>query len=216
KTTGGWELPLYLVEGTHTYQFVVDGQLLSDNNNVNRLPDGHGGFNSVVKIGKPRHFILTGHTDAKQVVLSGSFNNWREDELIMNKINTGWELNYTLGPGNYEYKFRVDGKWLADPSNPLTNSKETSWLIIEPNYTFHLKGFEQAKTVLVAGDFNNWNPEAFPMLKEGDEWVFSVHLSVGKHLYKFLVDKKWIIDPTNRFWEQNEYNTGNSIVWIDK
>ena len=54
------------------------------------------------------------------------------------------------------------------------------------------------------------------MKKEGDEWVFPVHLSVGKHLYKFIVDGEWIKDPLNKLWEQNEHRTDNSIVWIDK
>ena len=54
------------------------------------------------------------------------------------------------------------------------------------------------------------------MKHEGDEWVFRVHLSAGKHLYKLIVDGKWIIDPYNKLWEQNEYGTGNSIIWTDK
>jgi len=169
-----------------------------------------------MRVGHSRHFNLTGYKDAKQIVLLGSFNNWREDELLMNKTSGGWELDYTLGPGNYEYRFKVDGKDLADPSNPSTNINGTSWLIIDPNYTFRLTGYDKAKSVYIAGDFNDWNGGAFPMKKDGDTWIFPAHLSVGKHLYKFVVDDKWIIDPANKFWEQNEYNTGNSVVWIEK
>ena len=54
------------------------------------------------------------------------------------------------------------------------------------------------------------------MKKEGDAWIFPVHLSVGKHLYKFIVDDKWMNDPGNPLWEQNEYGTGNSIIWIGR
>ena len=54
------------------------------------------------------------------------------------------------------------------------------------------------------------------MQRVGDEWIFKVHLYPGKHLYKFIVDGKWILDPGNKLWEQNEYNTGNSVVWIDE
>ena len=52
------------------------------------------------------------------------------------------------------------------------------------------------------------------MKRIGEEWVFSVHLSIGKHLYKFIVDGKWMIDPGNPLWEDNEYGTNNSVIWI--
>jgi hypothetical protein len=217
KVRGRWELPLYLADGTHTYRFIADGEWMADPNNSNRLPNEFGEFNSVIRIGKPYLFKLNGYSNARQVVLSGSFNRWRIDELFMTKTANGWELPYTLGGGNYEYKFRVDGKWITDPVNPLTSGTQnkSSFLIIDPNYTFRLNGFNNVKNIFLAGDFNNWNTDAFAMKHEGDEWTFKVHLSAGKHLYKFIVDGKWTLDPNNKLWEQNEYGTGNSIVWVD-
>ncbi len=53
------------------------------------------------------------------------------------------------------------------------------------------------------------------MKREGDEWVTSVYLEKGKHLYKFLVDGKWIRDPANKNWEENEWGSGNSVLWLD-
>jgi hypothetical protein len=220
KTTAGWELPIYLADGTHTYKFVVDGKWYAEDKKVARLTDGAGGYNSVIEIGKPHIFKLTGYTNAKHVVLSGSFNGWRSDELFMTKTNDGWELPYVIGAGNYEYKFIVDGTWITDPANPLIVNNEggikNSYLIIDPNYTFRLKGYGNATSVFLAGDFNNWSSQTLRMTKDGDDWIFSVHLFAGKHLYKFIVDGKWIVDPGNKFWEQNEFGTGNSIVWIDK
>jgi Glycogen recognition site of AMP-activated protein kinase len=218
KTQGGWELPLYLAEGTHTYKFIADGEWIADPKNENRLPDGQSGFNSVIRIGKPHLFNLNGYTNATQVVLTGSFNKWRKDELFMNRTGMGWELPYTLGAGNYEYRFIIDGKQINDPLNPLItnnkNNKGNSFLIIDPNFRFRLKGFTNAKAVFLSGDFDNWSPYTLPMKHEGDEWTFNIHLSAGKHLYKFIVDGKWIIDPHNKLWEQNEYGTGNSVIWI--
>jgi len=218
RTATGWRLPLYLAEGTHTYKFVVDGNYIPDEKNKDRLPDGHGGYNSVIRIGKPYIFKLKGNTNASSVAIAGSFNGWRTDELLMNKTSGGWELPYVLGPGNYQYKFVVDGKWISDPENPLTadNKMGNSFLIIQPNYTFRLKGKGNAKQVYLAGEFNSWSPNSLPMRREGDDWVFPVHLHVGKHLYKFIVDGQWILDPGNKLWEQNEYDTGNSILWISK
>ncbi|HYO20898.1 MAG TPA: glycogen-binding domain-containing protein [Flavisolibacter sp.] len=217
KTATGWELPVYLARGTHSYKFVVDGRWYADENNNEKLPDGQGAHNSVLRIGKPHRFLLRGFENAKQVFLVGSFNNWKDAELAMTKTAAGWEIPYTLGPGNHEYKFKVDGKWITDPANPMNSEYSgNSYLIIEPNYTFRLKGFNDAKKVFLAGDFNQWDPKAYAMRKQGDDWVFPVQLSVGKHLYKFVVDGKWIIDPGNKLWEQNEHGTGNSIIWIER
>jgi hypothetical protein len=217
RTAAGWELPLYLAEGTHAYKFVADGEWLADPANRETVPDGHGNFNSVIRLGTPYIFRLTGFTEAREVVIAGSFNQWREFEWRMKKTTTGWELPYTLGPGNYTYKFKVDGKWIADPANQMTSpGTGNSYLVIKPNFTFRLKGFTMAKEVYLAGSFNSWDPKSFRMQKERDGWVFPVHLSTGKHLYKFIVDGEWIIDPGNKLWEQNEHHTGNSLIWIDK
>jgi len=218
KTANGWELPMYLAKGTHTYKFVADGEWITDPKNEKRIPDGINGFNSVIENGSPYLFKLDGYTNAKSVILVGTFNDWRQFELSMKKTNNGWELPYVLGAGNYEYKFIVDGKFITDPSNPLTTNPAkniaNSFLVIEPNFTFRLKDFSNARQVFLAGDFNNWSPYSLPMKHEGDEWTFRVHLSPGKHLYKFVVDGKWTKDPGNKLWEQNEFGTGNSIVWM--
>jgi hypothetical protein len=54
------------------------------------------------------------------------------------------------------------------------------------------------------------------MKKQGDEWILPLHLANGKHRYKFIVDGKWILDPANKLWEQNDEGTGNSILWIGR
>jgi hypothetical protein len=215
RTDGGWVLPLYLSEGTHTYKFVADGRWVADSRNPNQLPDGEGGVNSYLALGKSYLFQLPGFTGAKEVRVAGSFNNWRPFELLMRKTATGWELPYVLGPGNYEYRYWVDGQWMADPARPPLAGKNSS-MVIGANHTFRLKGFEAAKQVFLAGDFNNWNPTSFPMQRQGAEWILPLHLWAGKHRYKFVVDGQWILDPENKLWEQNEHHTGNSILWFGK
>lgn len=215
KTAIGWQLPLYLANGTHTYKFIVDGDWLADKKNPLTTSDGAGGVNSMIAIGEPYVFTLKGFRDAQKVMVAGSFNQWRDFELEMRRTADGWEFPYVIGPGNYEYKFIVDGKWISDPANSRTSKNDgNSWLIIEPNYTFKLKGFENAGKVMLAGDFNGWNPEAFAMKKTSEGWEFPLHLAAGKVRYKFIVDDKWILDPANKLWEQNEYGTGNSVIWI--
>jgi hypothetical protein len=53
------------------------------------------------------------------------------------------------------------------------------------------------------------------MGKVDGKWVIPLYLKPGKHTYKFLVDGKWIIDPANDLWENNQYGTGNSVLWIE-
>ncbi|RZL98232.1 MAG: hypothetical protein EOO88_60880, partial [Pedobacter sp.] len=216
KTASGWELPVLLNNGTYTYRFIVDNRWMIDPANPTKFPNEFGETNSVISVGKSTLFILDGYTEGKSVYLTGSFNQWRNFELAMTKTATGWQVPYVLGPGNYEYKFYADGKWLNANGTIINHNMPGSIFVIEPNYTFRLKNMPNAKKVILAGDFNDWSPNAYVMEKEGNDWIFKVHLSTGKHLYKFVVDGNWIRDPGNTLWEQNEFSTGNSIVWKEE
>lgn len=217
KTDNGWVAAVYLADGTYTYRFIADGRWSEDPENRDRFPNELGEYNSVIRVGKEQLFKLDGYTTASNVVLIGSFNNWRDHELQMKKVDGGWELPYTLGPGNYEYSFKVDGKWISGSSGIITDDAEKARyynLINKPNYTFRLKDFSEAKEVCIAGDFNNWSHNTYALKKTGNEWSIDLYVDKGKHLYKFVVDGKWILDPGNSLWEQNEYGTGNSVLWI--
>ena len=152
------------------------------------------------------------------MVLTGSFNNWSRNELLMKKTQSGWELPYVVAPGNYEYKFIVDGKWMPDPENPFTIGKGeliNSLIALKANYIFELNGFENAKSVLVTGNFNGWNRDGYKMSREDGKWILPLNLHPGKYIYKFIVDGKWILDPANKLYEANEYGTDNSVLWIE-
>jgi 1,4-alpha-glucan branching enzyme len=138
--------------------------------------------------------------------------------LRMTRTKTGWQIPYVLAPGNYEYKFIVDGKWMTDPANPVSSGsgdQKNSVRVIDPNYTFVLKKYPNAKKVLLSGSFNNWADEGYMMQKKDGVWTFPVYLAAGKYTYKFVVDGQWIIDPENELYEENEFGTGNSVLWID-
>ncbi len=218
KVPGGWELNLFIREGTHAYKFIVDGNWILDPENKIVRPDGNGNFNSFMSIGDTTIFKLPGFPDARMVILSGDFNAWNRAELVMQKTESGWEIPYVLSPGNYAYKFIVDGNWVTDPANPVqvvapegTNSLK----IIQPNYQFRLDLYPNAKDVRVTGSFNGWNASGYPMLHADAGWIFPIYLAAGKYTYKFIVDGTWIIDPANEQYEENEFGTGNSVLWID-
>ena len=61
--------------------------------------------------------------EAKAVLLGGSFNGFDAGGSPMTRRPDGaWEAVLTLPPGRYFYKFKVDGRWTLDPSNPERTS----------------------------------------------------------------------------------------------
>ena len=53
-----------------------------------------------------------------------------------------------------------------------------------------------AKSVFLAGDFNDWNSQADPMIKRGGQFSKSVKLLPGQYQYKYVIDGEWHADPT--------------------
>lgn len=214
-----WILPMFLREGTHAYKFIVDGKWINDPANPVTHPDGAGNVNSFIGIGDTVIFRLNGYTEAKQVVLSGNFNAWNTGELLMEKKEDEWRAPYVFGAGNYEYKFIVDGRWMIDPNNPFTTGSGdflNSFLAFKPNHLFVLKGYSGADKVIVTGSFNGWNTSDYRMILRDGEWVFPIYLAPGRHSYKFIINgEEWILDPANPLWEENEFGTGNSVLWVD-
>lgn len=215
KTRRGWALNVYLPEGTHTYRYIVDGNWMADPSNPDVLPNEFDDVNSVKRIGDSYKFMLEGFTTAKKVFLVGSFNNWRQFELPMNLTSNGWKLSYAIAPGNYTFKFKVDNDLYNADGKKVNGDGQSSILVIQPNHRFILKGFADANKVIIAGDFNGWNEKEFLLKRNGNDWFIDMHLAKGKHRYKFIVDGKWVLDPGNKLWEQNEFGTGNSVIWID-
>ncbi|MEM9918358.1 MAG: glycogen-binding domain-containing protein [Bacteroidota bacterium] len=218
KSGLSWELPMFLREGTHTYKFVVDGEWVLDPLNSIIVEDEKGHKNSKLTFGKPYIFEIDRFADAKEVILTGNFNNWQKRELYMAKEGDRWQFPVVLRPGNYEYKYIVDGREMCDPTNAHTigsGKKQNSILAVRPNYTFKLDGYGSAKEVLLSGTFNDWSVDGYTMEKVGDAWQIKLHLPRGKVRYKFIVDGKWIRDPENEFWEYNQFDTKNSILWIN-
>ncbi|MBU4376986.1 MAG: AAA family ATPase [Candidatus Omnitrophica bacterium] len=62
--------------------------------------------------------------EAKNVYLVGDFNGWRADgSSRLEQMPDGiWEKKIALRPGNYKYKFIVDGEWRQDPNNSRTTT----------------------------------------------------------------------------------------------
>lgn len=53
----------------------------------------------------------------KTVYLAGDFNQWKPTDKKMTFKNGVYSASVKLAPGEYQYKFIIDGAWCADPEN---------------------------------------------------------------------------------------------------
>jgi Glycogen recognition site of AMP-activated protein kinase/Carbohydrate-binding module 48 (Isoamylase N-terminal domain) len=164
-------------------------------------------------------FQLAGFPDAKEVIVTGSFNSWDEKALTMRRTDNRWERRLSLRSGEYEYKFIVDGKWMHDPANPRKRINEyanfNSVLSVQKSVIFTLDGFPDAHEVLLAGDFTNWQNKALPMYRQNNRWTVEVPLEGGKkYYYKFIIDGEWITDPANPRIEMDKKGNLNTVLLV--
>ena len=73
-----------------------------------------------------------------------------------------------------------------------------------------------AREVMLAGDFNNWDPNASPMRKGPDGvWHLNVLLEPGRHEYRFVVDGTWQDDPYAQQKTTNNMGGDNCVKYVD-
>lgn len=135
---GLWTKQVYLPEGTYEYLYVLDGVTYRiDDLNPYRKPSATGQVNSVLFVGTPKTMpIVQGrsvtfmfyHATAQTVEVAGNFNNWAGMPLYRKPDDPGmWGMRLDLLPGQYSYKFIVDGEWTLDPENfqPIADTQGT-------------------------------------------------------------------------------------------
>jgi len=145
--------------------------------------------------------------------VAGDFNNWLDNvegkvtgkaEWMMQRESTGpWKLVLNLPAGSYRFKYVVDGgeRWVQDPNFPASadgNSILEIRAVSGGTCTTFTYADSSARSVFVAGQFNNWSPTANP-LKRNDAGLWSARISLkpGKQPYKFIVDGDWRADLAN-------------------
>ena len=108
-------------------------------------------------------------------------------------------------------------RWLLAPSIPpwavgalaaaglvaalvLPGGRDSRRVAAEPDsvYVKFLLYAPAAHAVALAGTFNQWDPHATPLVRVGDDgvWTVTVALPAGQHQYGFVVDGgRWVTDP---------------------
>ena len=76
---------------------------------------------------------------------------------------------------------------------------------------------DQAKTVCVAGTFNDWHPKSTPMLTTGPgQWIKELALPPGIYEYQYVVDGRWINDPQAVKSAPNPFGGRNSVLVVER
>ena len=76
--------------------------------------------------------------------------------------------------------------------------------------------FDDASQVLIAGDFNGWNPVSpLQMTHKPGDWRVKLPLAPGRYRYRFIVDGKWVTDPHNTYVETNQFGELNNVVEVE-
>ena len=73
----------------------------------------------------------------------------------------------------------------------------------------------QAKTVVLVGDFNAWDPTTHPLTRRIDGgWSTLVELPHGHHRYQFLVDGTPRLDPRGQGVSRLAKNESASLIAV--
>ena len=102
-----------------------------------------------------------------------------------------------------------DAEFLMAPENGAIMDRT------ERGFAFTLKAPEH-KNVQIAGDFNDWVPEAldFRNTQEQEVWHKEIPLKPGAYAYKYIIDGQWIPDPANQECVDDHCGGKNSIINI--
>ncbi|MBM3854463.1 MAG: glycoside hydrolase [Verrucomicrobia bacterium] len=72
-----------------------------------------------------------------------------------------------------------------------------------------------AKSVGIAGTFNDWDPSVARMHPDGDgKWVKELILPPGVYEYRFVVDGEWADDPRATASVTNPFGGRNAVLTV--
>jgi 1,4-alpha-glucan branching enzyme len=158
-----------------------------------------------------------------------------------------WKIYVPLPPGRYQYKFVIDQvRWEKDPSNPDIAQEggfENSLVVVPDGVKYDVPYISlssaleatgvpaasrtvdvefsldapDAKSVCVAGTFNNWTADKDRLKKDAKGiWRATLSVPAGKHEYKFVVDGQWKEDPANPNKVSDTYGGYNSVIEVSE
>ena len=84
--------------------------------------------------------------------------------------------------------------------------------LIPMTFTYKFEKGKQPKSVLLCGSFSKWT-EKYPLTFDplSDKWSITIKLEKGKHLYKYIVNDEWIINPLEQSAKGNDGIINNVV-----
>jgi 1,4-alpha-glucan branching enzyme len=75
---------------------------------------------------------------------------------------------------------------------------------------------DPGEPIAIAGDFNNWTPQAASFRRRPELGVVEAMLSIppGRYLYRLVVGGQWRADPYNEHCVINEHGESNSVLVV--
>jgi 1,4-alpha-glucan branching enzyme len=96
----------------------------------------------------------------------------------------------------------------TNKSSPRQNGKTSQ--IVQVEYID-----PTASAVAIAGGFNDWRPEATPMVSLGEgRWRKELVLPPGIYEYRLVVDGEWMPDPLAQATAPNPFGGLNSVLKV--
>ena len=75
----------------------------------------------------------------------------------------------------------------------------------------------EARSVALAGSFNQWSASSHPLAREGSRgvWTIVVPLPPGEHLFMYVVDgTQWISPPLAEDYVDDGFGAKNGVVVV--
>jgi|GEM_PF-950097 len=81
-------------------------------------------------------------------------------------------------------------------------------------YRFTVKA-DQVREICLAGDFNQWKVCDAPLSRVAEGvWSITIELPRGRHEYMFVIDGKWVTDPSAMGYSTDGFGNRNALLVV--
>mmetsp|Transcript_36424 Transcript_36424/g.50610 ORF Transcript_36424/g.50610 Transcript_36424/m.50610 type:complete len:748 (-) Transcript_36424:276-2519(-) len=159
-------------------------------------------------------FKWAGSWGGNIVSLGGTFNDWTEIP-IQRSPSGDFVLCLTLEPGTYEYKFKVDDRWLTSLEEPRVSdihNNVNNQVTVAEAVTYRWKKEWGGSVVYVSGTDSNWTERSRLEEEDNGDFVLRKCLQAGTYQYKFIVDGEWRCSPDEPTHRNDKNCLNNSVT----
>ncbi len=93
------------------------------------------------------------------------------------------------------------------PAAPIATPAGVRFVLMRP----------EARSVALAGSFNQWSATSYPLVRDGSRglWTVVVPLAPGEHLFMYVVDgTEWVSPPLAEDYVDDGFGAKNGVVVV--